>query len=776
MAKARTTASQTMPIQEIVEAVLDFKAANRRLPSLDDAFPGTAFTTWRDVDAELQRTGRGRLAFVFDVLRWRSTPSLRSTDIASAIAAHQTKHGTWPRSGPEKAYVHDGMRLSWQDVDNALRRGRSDLGYQTSLSEFKQVRGFTERSVSAAALIQFLESIAAVVPRLSQVQRYYLLSAVGGAEFDDGMRKELIETGNVGGVIAKLVERQEPRAESGKTAGIEEADCGALVEPGAASIEEPASDWADDASSVTAESVEGVVTASGDACLKVADEDAAASIVQEAVAEATQLIVSDWSQETALRTMRPKNAYDASIRTATLEAIDTARARWHGSDAKRAFAYGVDLNLMQMVINSMLVDQRQVMNLSDPGAGKTIQAITGARLVGARCTVVIADNNTKQGWVQAVSRAYPDTLVFCDAVPAHRPSGWTVVVVNYEKFQTPTWRRWVERVVGIRPDMLVFDEIHRVKQRASAESIRRAALKSLRESCATANPGLYVLGMTGTAAITSLREPASLLELVRGRPSEVALGRRSTVANALELRAELFKHGHRLAVKPSARLVVKTVDAVLPDAAMKRLARLAKKRVASVVPYETEMTKARAPYVVASLKPGTVVYTHAIDAANGDSIAKMLVAAIRKAGYSVATYTGSDKSGVEAFKTRRVDVLVASSAVGTGVDGLQHVADRMIFNVLPWTAAAYDQTVGRLWRQGQTSRTVEVIHVVASGTNPKNGHSWSFDAARVERIRSRRTVADVVLDGKIPKRLESSDDVVQRVIAAKLAALRGGER
>src|SRR5262249_22118742 len=50
-----------------------------------------------------------------------------------------------------------------------------------------------------------------------------------------------------------------------------------------------------------------------------------------------------------------------------------------------------------------------------------------------------------------------------------------------------------------------------------------------------------------------------------------------------------------------------------------------------------------------------------------------------------------------------------SSAIGVGVDGIQRVCNRLIVNVLPWTAAEFEQLKGRIYRQGQRQRQVTKI-------------------------------------------------------------------
>ena len=68
----------------------------------------------------------------------------------------------------------------------------------------------------------------------------------------------------------------------------------------------------------------------------------------------------------------------------------------------------------------------------------------------------------------------------------------------------------------------------------------------------------------------------------------------------------------------------------------------------------------------------TLIYTHYVD-----RIAKQLYDQISAAGFRVGFYTGESKEGLQQFKDGQLDVLIGSSSIGTGVDGLQHVCDNI---------------------------------------------------------------------------------------------------
>lgn len=112
-------------------------------------------------------------------------------------------------------------------------------------------------------------------------------------------------------------------------------------------------------------------------------------------------------------------------------------------------------------------------------------------------------------------------------------------------------------------------------------------------------------------------------------------------------------------------------------------------------------------------------------------------------------FTGKDKSGLDLFTKGKVDVLIGSVPVGTGVDGLQYVCNRMIVVSLPWTSAEYEQLIGRLYRQGSVFDKVQVI--IPQVVLEYNGDIWSWDKMRMHRIQYKKTLADAALDGVIPQ-------------------------
>ena len=87
-------------------------------------------------------------------------------------------------------------------------------------------------------------------------------------------------------------------------------------------------------------------------------------------------------------------------------------------------------------------------------------------------------------------------------------------------------------------------------------------------------------------------------------------------------------------------------------------------------------------------------------------------------------------------------MLLHPASAGHGLN-LQHGGSTIVWFSLPWSLELYTQTVDRLFRQGQESETVSVIHIVTKGT----------------------------IDGRIVKALKDKDDTQSALIDAVKAVL-----
>ena len=148
----------------------------------------------------------------------------------------------------------------------------------------------------------------------------------------------------------------------------------------------------------------------------------------------------------------------------------------------------------------------------------------------------------------------------------------------------------------------------------------------------------------------------------------------------------------------------------------------------------------------------------------------MLKDAVEGAGHSVAIYTGEDHSGKDLFIRGMRDVLIASRPIAVGVNGLQHVTNRLIINTLPWTNANYQQLIGRLIRYGQKAEKVDVFIIRVSLDG------WRYDEQfKWRRILIKKTIAECAVDGIIPRKHLVSPETATRAAVDWLKRLEKGE-
>ncbi len=403
-------------------------------------------------------------------------------------------------------------------------------------------------------------------------------------------------------------------------------------------------------------------------------------------------------------------------------------------------------HLMQRLVASLVVNRRRVGNWSGTGAGKTLAAVLASRGVDAGLTVVCCPNSVVDVWRSTVCNAFPDSQVAIKSWDALEQSATTgfedrrhrYLILNYEMFQQPDSAQRVRRLLEREHiDMLVIDEVQGVKQReVMLMSRRRANVAMLVSQAGLLNPDLYVLGMSATPVVNNLQEGKSLVELITGI-EHPELETRATIDNCMKLHQRLVTLGIR--EQPNYEMglttVVEPVDVSDALPAIRTVG-------SSLLDLERILTRARLPVIRQHVKKGTLIYTDLLD-----GIEKQLRDAVLDAGFSVGSFTGEDKSGLAAFLRGDIDVLIGSSAIGTGVDGLQQVCDTVIMNVLPWTAAQYDQIKGRAYRQGQARDVTVVLPLTFAMVN---GERWSWCESKMRRLEFKRSIADAAVDGVVP--------------------------
>lgn len=424
-------------------------------------------------------------------------------------------------------------------------------------------------------------------------------------------------------------------------------------------------------------------------------------------------------------------------------------------------------NLMQKLAAVRLRSQQRMLNLSLTGTGKTIGGILSSRIIDAHLTIIICPLDTVPNWHGEIKHVFPDSLVTIRNFNPHWVNieeGHHYILLNHEMFQQPTTPAHIRQLLErYQIDLIIVDEIHRCKQRGDDPSKRRQMVLALVTNAAEKNLNLHMLGMSATPVINNLKEGKSLVELVTGIERS-DLGEKATLNNCMQLHQAFVTFGIRSRVKPKIK-----VNRVTVPVDCTQLVDEIREEGTSILKMEQILTCARIPAILKELRSKTIVYTHYVE-----GIIDQLKEAIEAEGWTVGFHIGGDKSGRNNFIDGSIDVLIASSAMATGIDGFQRVCDLLILNIPPWTSAELEQLEGRLNRQGQVHDTLTIFMPVTYGLD--NGERWSWDEGRLARLQNKQTVADAAVDGLTPEGQLRTESQAFRDLRKWLERLKLGEQ
>lgn len=404
---------------------------------------------------------------------------------------------------------------------------------------------------------------------------------------------------------------------------------------------------------------------------------------------------------------------------------------------------------MQRMTAYQMTQRRTWGNWSGAGAGKTAAAGLAAFATNSQFTLIVGVNSTLQGWRDQLHKTFGHHAKVIFDISKVKPGRGTFLIWNYEKFQTlsptPT-----EQVAKLKPDMIVLDEVQFIKHRSGdEESIRRVALLNLLSQCPTSK----VLCMSATPVINDLSEGVSLAEIAKGRA--VKLPSRRSIGNAMTVHYELVGSGLRYLPEYKQEMKQIPVTHTIADWDQTNL---------TLLEFEQRLAPHRLDAVRDKIRPGTIIYTYYLE-----GVEDIATDYVRSLGFSVAKYTGNENASVreriqKKFVRGDIDVLVGSQAMAVGIDGLQERCNRIIFLSLPWTYAAYEQIIGRVYRTGSKFEPVEVFIPQVLTTS----HKTTYDTFRWSLLRDKRTLAECATDGVIPNLISLNRNAVLEMVRKEM--------
>lgn len=395
--------------------------------------------------------------------------------------------------------------------------------------------------------------------------------------------------------------------------------------------------------------------------------------------------------------------------------------------------------LMQLYVAYKMIHENSYGNFSGTGAGKTLSAVLSSRVTDSKLTVIVCPNDVVEYWKERILEIFPNSDVVTGKESffvKHDESKFQYAILNYDKFNQPDSPNLILNLSNQKVEFVILDEIHFSKIRDANISKRRQNLDGLMTALRKSNQDLKVLGISATPVVNNLQEGRSLLELITGKIFD-DVATRATIPNAVTLYEKLTNISIREMPDYQIKTETKIIDVETPRPSSITIQQL-KSNPLSI---EQILTDSRIPEIVKLIEGQTVIYTEYVE-----KIIEKISQAVRDAGYSFALYTGSDHSGRKRFLAKKVQVLIASRPISTGIDGLQGVCNRLILNTLPWTNAQYQQLLGRLVRHGQIKDVVHVYVVKASIAG------YPYDQLKLDRINFKKTLADCAVDGRLPEK------------------------
>jgi len=417
--------------------------------------------------------------------------------------------------------------------------------------------------------------------------------------------------------------------------------------------------------------------------------------------------------------------------------------------------------LMQRYVAYKVKSQPSFGNFSGTGAGKTLSAIIGSRVIDSKFTLIVCPNDVVKHWVNNIREVFPDSKIISgkDVFDAKYDGDvHQYCVLNYDKLNQEDSVNQILKLSKEKVNFVILDEIHFSKVTSDKNiSLRRENLEGLLSQARKINPEIKVLGLSATPVVNNINEGKSLLELMTGKVYD-DLVTRPTIPNAVALYEKLSTLSIRqIPNYPEFQKEFVDVDANQPD--KEQIQYLNNNPLA----IEQILTDARLAQIIKRINGQTIIYTEYVT-----KIIEKITKAVEDADFKFGYYVGGNDTGLEPFKKKEIQVLIASRPISTGVDGLQRVCSNLIFNTLPWTNAQYIQLIGRIVRTGQDKEVT--IHHVLAGIG-----GYLYDHLKMNRIKFKKTLADCAVDGVLPERNLITPQKATKEAIAWLARLESGK-
>lgn len=432
--------------------------------------------------------------------------------------------------------------------------------------------------------------------------------------------------------------------------------------------------------------------------------------------------------------------------------------------------FGHKLNYQQRLTVLELQKRDFFLNYSDTGAGKTKAAISCAYYLKLKHVIVFCPHSViNTAWLPQINQASfvkKENIVSNEILNTNNDNDVTFEIFNYDKFNTEGQadKRLKKIIKSKRYDLVVFDEVHRLKNK---NSNTYKSLSKFLQTVRKLNPQLKIFGGTATPITTSNRDLQGIYELMSGKKAdEVTMG---SLSNQL-INANKILETSGFGYFPKSKMEVRynginSEELFSPEVRGKAIFKteLANIDGSSIeqecIEHRGNISKIEELHLLLKfnaykhlVRKGTAIYT---EYTYGDKMLFELKDLVEdQLHLSACIYSGEckttdeDKNSLEEFIGGKKDVLIGTKSMCEGVDGIQKVSNRLILHTIPSVWSVMHQLIGRFDREGSNFVDEGVdIFVPMVVFQLGDGSTVSIDRNRRWDLSMNRKVKDDITKG-----------------------------
>tara|TARA_Y100000310_G_scaffold17772_1_gene17566 strand:+ start:1142 stop:3274 length:2133 start_codon:yes stop_codon:yes gene_type:complete len=458
--------------------------------------------------------------------------------------------------------------------------------------------------------------------------------------------------------------------------------------------------------------------------------------------------------------------------------INDIKSRWSNDYSGTVIHEGKvsELTLHQKLMPIFVKRNIGFIDLSDAGAGKSDSALHTISQINTKFNLIVAPagiiNNCQ--WENYIKNAFKNASIYKNKdvftknfkknISKDKKNKRRVFyLLSYNFISRESGSVILSRLKRQGVDFICIDEGQRTKVRDDVKMSKcRTKLESMISDIRSVKPRTKVLMLTATPVPNTVSEGKSLLTLVTGtKKGYNKITSYNSLQNMAKMHSALQLHSlrYKKMFKNKSGNIIKINKETIPVKANYRLREHSKKlNNVGFLGMEQIALEAKLPRMLKELKQRkhkVIIFTKFVT-----GIVDRIAEICHDNKISCTYYTGSDKSGLTGRQEfyNGAQVLIASSAISEGIDRLQDYCSELWFVGQGWTYTEREQTIGRIYRTGQT-KPVSVLTFEAE----INGVKYD-KLVKSNRIGYKGIIHKMITNGEMPDDISPPEYTMKNII------------